>query len=146
MPFEVIDNVAKVASQIGCFPDGVRVEPRKLTRRGGTGHTSYIKVTVGAQLAKKLVWRNEAQRIDLAFGTGRDAGKIRASVNISAGQFIARRDRQGRFVFTINAATADGLFALDFPAFDIEHVEPVCETNTPPALVFKASDAMLAVD
>jgi hypothetical protein len=146
MPFEVIDNVAKLAAQLSVFPDGVRVEPRSLAMRKGGERTRYIKVTIGAQLAKKLVWRDESQRIDLAFGTGRDAGKIRASVNISAGQFMAKRDKQGRYVFTINAATADGLFALTFPAFDIQTLDPVSEIGKPPALVFAASDAMLAAD
>jgi hypothetical protein len=146
MAFEKIDNLAKVAAQIGVFPDGVRVEARTMIRRGGGGATRYIKVTVGAQLARKLVWREENQRIDLAFGTDRDAGKIRASVNASSGQFMAKRDKQGRFAFTINQPTADGLFALEFPTFDIRQVEPVCAINTPPALVFEASEAMLAVD
>lgn len=146
MAFETIENVAKVAGQIAAFPDGVRVEARAMKMRKGGGAARYIKVIVGAQLAKKLVWRDEQQRIDLAFGTGRDAGKIRAAVNASAGQFMAKRDRQGRFTFTINAATAEGLFALEFPSFDIPQLDPVHEINTPPALVFKASDAMLAVD
>lgn len=146
MPFETIDNLAKLASQTAAFPYGIRVESRAVALRNGGGQARYIKVTVGAQLAKQLVWRAENQRIDLAFGTGRDAGKIRASVNASAGQFMARRDKQGRYAFTINAATANGLFALDFPAFDIERVEPVCERNVPPALVFTASEPMLAVD
>jgi hypothetical protein len=145
MPFETIDNLKAVSAQIGVFPDGVRVQARKMKGNKGS-HYSYIKVTVGPRLAAKLVWRDESQRIDLAFGTGKDAGKIRASVNQSSGQFVAKRDKSGRYVFTINAATAEGLFALDFPTFDIEQIEPVCEMNVPPALVFKASDAMLAVD
>jgi hypothetical protein len=141
MPFEIIENVAKLAAQIKVFPDGVRVEPKVLTTKKGV--TRYIKVTVGAQLAKKLIWRDEKTRIDLAFGTGRDAGKVRASVNLTAGQFIAGRDKQGRYTFTINAATAEGLFSLDFPAFDIDRIDPVSELAKPPALVFKASDEML---
>ncbi|MEQ5789061.1 hypothetical protein J3454_14285 [Erythrobacter sp. NFXS35] len=145
MPFETIENVSRIASQIAVFSDGVRVEGRTLKRKGGA-LVRYIKVTVGARLAAKLVWRNEAQRIDLAFGTGRDGGKIRASTNVSSGQFVAKRDQQGRYTFTINASTADGLFALEFPTFDIEDVEPVCERNVPPALVFSASEPMLAVD
>lgn len=145
MPFETIDNVSPLAAQITVFPHGVRIQARTLTRKAGVT-VRFIKVTVGALLAKKLVWRDESQRIDLAFGTGKDAGKIRAAVNVSSGQFVAKRDKQGRYNFTINAATADGLFALEFATFDIEHLDPVCEMNTPPALVFKASDSMLAVD
>lgn len=145
MPFETIDNLKSVAAQIGVFPDGVRVQARRLSRRGG-GETRFIKVTVGSELARKLVWRQETVRIDLAFGTGKDAGKIRASVNVSSGQFVAKRDQQGRYVFTINAATASGLFALVFPDFDIPTVEPFCAAGTPPALIFKGSDQMLAVD
>ncbi|MGL5446569.1 MAG: hypothetical protein ACRDBL_04590 [Rhabdaerophilum sp.] len=147
MPFETIENLKALSAQISVFPDGVRVQARTAgrTRRGG-GQTRFIKVTVGAQLARKLVWRDEVVRIDLAFGSGRDAGKIRASVNLSAGQFVARRDRQGRYVFTINAATADGLFALTFPDFYIPALDPVSAIGTPPALIFAASEAMLAAD
>jgi hypothetical protein len=145
MPFETIENLKALSAQIGVFPDGIRVQARSLKTRGG-GQTRFIKVTVGAQLARKLVWRDEAVRIDLAFGSGKDAGKVRASVNISAGQFIAKRDKQGRYVFTINAATADGLFALTFPDFDIPALDPVSAMGTPPALVFAASEAMLAAD
>lgn len=146
MPFETIENVSALAAQIAVFPDGVRVQARTLNRKAKGILTRFIKVTVGAQLARKLVWRDEAVRIDLAFGSGRDAGKIRASVNVSGGQFIAKRDRHGRYAFTINAATADGLFALTFPDFDIPSIEPVSAVNTPPALIFAASEAMLAVD
>lgn len=145
MPFETIENLKALSAQVAVFPDGLRVQARSLKKRGG-GLTRFIKVIVGAQLAKKLVWRDETVRIDLAFGSGRDAGKIRVSVNVSSGQFIARRDRQGRYVFTINAATAEGLFALDFPEFDIPAIEPVSAVGAPPALIFAASEAMLAAD
>lgn len=147
MPFETIDNLKALSAQIAVFPDGVRVQARSLNlkKRGG-GQTRFIKVTVGASLAKKLVWREDAVRIDLAFGTGRDAGKIRASVNMSAGQFIAKRDKQGRYAFTINAASAEGLFALEFPDFDIPSLDPVSEVGKAPALIFAANEAMLATD
>lgn len=145
MPFETIDNLKALSAQLTVFPDGVRVQARTLKKRGG-GKTHFIKVTVGAQLARKLVWRDEAVRIDLAFGTGRDAGKVRASVNLSAGQFVAKRDRQGRYVFTINAASAEGLFALEFPDFDIPSLEPVSAVGAPPALIFAVNEAMLAID
>lgn len=145
MPFETIDNMGAGSGQITCHPDGVRVAVKAFKNRHG-GMVHYIKVTVGAQLARKLVWRDLSQRIDLAFGTGKDAGKIRAAGNASEGQFIAKRRKNGTYTFTINAKTADGLFALQFPTFDIQEVEPVSAMNTPPALVFKASDAMLAAD
>lgn len=148
MPFETIENLKPVAISSASPADGVQVSARKLAippKRGG--HLArYIRILVGADLAKKLVWRGESERIDLAFGTDRDAGKIRASINHSGGQFVAKRDKQGRYSITINAATAEGLFALDFPAFSLPSLEPVVAMGTPPALVFKASDAMLAVD
>jgi hypothetical protein len=145
MPFEVIENCNTQAVPTGVVPDGIRVQPRAVSRRKG-GTTKFIKVTVGTALARKLVWREESHRIDLAFGAGKDAGKIRASINVSGGQFLAKRDRHGRYAFTINAATAEGLFALDFPAFDLAAIEPVSEIGKPPALVLKASDEMLATD
>lgn len=85
--------------------------------------------------------------VRLLFGSGGDAGKIAISVDHDTGNFIARRDKVGRWVLTINAASADGLFALDFPAFTVPHVEAVRpENGQPRRAVFKASDAMLAVE
>lgn len=46
---------------------------------------------------------------------------------------------------TINGPSAEGLFALDFPAFTVAAVEVRATRGEPPMAVFKASDAMLAV-
>ncbi|MFN3351324.1 hypothetical protein [Pseudorhodoplanes sp.] len=145
MPFETIENIKKLAAQIAVFPEGVRVEARALTKAGRT-YARFIKITIGAQLARKLFWRDEKVPIELAFGTGKDAGKIRAVMDASGGQFVARRIRQGHYTITISAATADGLFSLTFPRFDIPAVEPVHEIGKPPMLVFKASEEMLAAE
>ena len=88
----------------------------------------------------------ESTRLQLSFGTDRDAGKIALSVDISAGQFEARRLKSGGYRLTINAASAEGLFALDFPAFTVAPVAVVSRMGKPPMAVFAASPAMLAVE
>lgn len=70
---------------------------------------------------------------------------IGLSVDAQAGGFRARRAKDGGYVMTINAASAEGLFALDFPAFvaeaSVTHVQ-----NKPPMAVFRASAAMLEAE
>lgn len=113
---------------------------------GGEGATRYIRVQIGAVLAKKLCLQGDLTRLRLQFGTGSDAGKIAASVDVTNGGFEAKKDKQGRYALTINQRTADGLFALDFPAFTVSPVDVIEKDRTPPVAVFTASDAMLAVE
>lgn len=149
MAWDAIDNL-KLGNPSVAVPDmGVRVAARalKLRKGGGTGVTRYIRVTLGAGLAKKLSMLTEAIGVRLLFGTGSDAGKIAISVDATTGNFLAKRDKAGRYALTINAASADGLFALDFPVFTVAAAEAVRpENGQPPRAIFKASDAMLAVE
>lgn len=87
------------------------------------------------------------QRLRLLFGTGEDAGKVRVSPDQAGGLFTAKRDKRGNYALTINEATAEGLFALDFPAFTEERIEPLRPQNgQPPFFVFHPSAAMLKVE
>ncbi len=70
----------------------------------------------------------------------------RLSVDASQGDFPATRDKQRRYGFTINEATADGLFALDFDAFTIDEIEPHCENGKPPAAIIELPEEMLSTD
>lgn len=105
-----------------------------------------MKISVGAELARRLVWKSETIRCALAFGSGRDAGKIRVAIDMTAGQFMARRDARGNYALTLNAKTCEGLFALEFPEFAVPEIAPVEAMGTPPALVFAASAEMLAAE
>lgn len=85
-------------------------------------------------------------RVRVLFGTGSDAGKLQISVDNSGGNFPTKRNKKGNYALTINAASADGLFALEFPVFTVEKCEAVRpENGQPPHFVFKASVPMLAV-
>lgn len=144
MPFETIEN-CKPVNMLDAIPsDGVRIGPRRLESRGT--ETVYIKLQIGVGLAKKLVLTGEKVALALAFGTGRDAGKIRVSVDVKAGQFVATRDKKGGYSISINKATAEGLFALDFPVFAVPEVEVVHAQGQPPAAIVEVSEQMLAVD
>lgn len=144
MGFETIENYKATAAP-KMPPAGVRVTSRGAGLRDGK-KVRFISIAIGAALAKKLVLTGERIGVALAFGNGRDAGKIRISVDAAGGGFSARRNKRGNYVLTISAATAAGLFALDFPPFAVPEVEVVHETNRPPAAIFAASAPMLAVE
>lgn len=82
----------------------------------------------------------------MLFGTGEDAGKIMVAVDQALGKFTAKRSKKGHYALTINAASAEGLFALEFPAFTVAEVECFHPQGLPPHCVFAASAEMLAAD
>lgn len=101
----------------------------------------------GGGLARRLSLTQPEHKLRLLFGSGADAGKVMLSVDNELGKFHARRDKQGRYSLTINAASAEGLFALDFPLFAVPRVEALRPDNgKPPHCCFTASAAMLAVE
>lgn len=150
MAFEVIENCKKVYAKAASTPEnGVRVTARKLTRpeRFGGGHIPFIRVAIGAKLARAISLTKDVHNVCLAFGTAADAGKIQVSVDNAEGGFLAKRDKGGNYSLTMNKETADGLFALEFPEFTVSHCEPIRpEIGKPPYFVFKASAPMLAVE
>ncbi len=148
MAWDSIENVKPVNPSVAVPDLGIRVTARSLKSRGKASEpTRYIRLTLGVGLAKRLSLLNDVAGVRLLFGTGGDAGKIAISVDATTGNFQAKRDKAGRYAVTINAATAQGRFALDFPAFTVPVVEAVRpENGQPPRAVFKASPAMLAVD
>ncbi|MFN7028410.1 MAG: hypothetical protein ACK4PC_03495 [Sphingopyxis sp.] len=148
MAWESISNKKPVNTAAEVPAAGVRLAPRKMgwARGGKSGETRYIKLSIGAELAKKLGLITETVRLRLLFGRDSDAGKIAISVDAETGNFLAKRDKAGRYTLTINQATAEGLFALDFPAFNVALVEAVRpENGQPRRAAFKVSPAMLAV-
>lgn len=149
MGFEVIENCKKVYTKAAPPENGVRVTARSLNRGGRFGGvvTRFIKITIGAKIARAISLTQPKHSLSLAFGTDVDAGKIQVSVDNSNGDFAASRDKSGNYGLTINSDTADGLFALEFPEFIIDHIEAIRpENGKPPFFVFKASAPMLAVE
>lgn len=145
MSFEEI--TPHVEAKHGIPADGIMITARRLMLRNKS-FTQYIKISIGSGLALRLSLKLEQHRVRLLFGTGPDAGKIKLSVDNEAGKFRAkRRKNAGNYIVTLSADTADGLFALDFPAHIIPHVEAIRPENGQPVhCIFKASAAMLAVD
>lgn len=145
MAFEIIECVNPSKASAAKVPaSGVQVSARKLGSRSGKD-VRYIRLQIGAKLAKSVGLIAEKQKVILLFGSAEDAGKVRLAVPPSGGGFTASRDKSGNYAVTLNAATADGLFGLDFPTFAIERCEALRPTNgQSPHFVFKASDAMLS--
>ena len=145
MGFEKLDNVKPPSA--GDVPaDGLYVKCRKLTHSKTGNVARWIAVKMGPALCKKLCLINPDVNLSVMFGTGNDAGKIAVSVDMNDGSFQAKRDAKGGYGFTINAATADGLFSTDFPAFAVAEPDVRHREGTAPVLIFKASEPMLAVD
>lgn len=150
MAFEDIDCIRPASGGKTRVPaKGVAVSVRRLgvAPRAGGGHRSYIRLCIGADLARGISLTQPEHRLRLLFGTGEDAGKVRVSVDNATGKFLAKRSKRGDYALTINADTAAGLFSLTFPAFTDDRCEALRPTNgQPPHFVFKASAEMLAVD
>jgi hypothetical protein len=66
-------------------------------------------------------------------------------VDNTSGNFRAKRAKDGGYVLTINAASADGLFSLAFAPFAVE-AAVVHARDTPPMAAFRPSAEMLAVE
>lgn len=147
MPFEDIECVRTTAAAAPKVPaDGVVVSARKMGGRQGR-EVRYIRMAIGAKLANAISLVQPECKVRLLFGTGSDAGFVQVSVDNTAGKFLAKRSKKGDYALTVNAATAEGLFSLDFPAFTrtgIEALRP--ENGKPPHFVFKASAEMLKVE
>lgn len=145
MPFEPIERLGAPTTQPFTVPPmGVRVNCRKLGTRNG-GSTSFINLRLGNQLAARLGLTGPEHAVELAFGSGNDAGKI--AVMRAEGGFVAKGKPGKPYAIAINRASADGLFAEDFPAFERGPLEVVApERGGPPMTVFAATAAMLAVE
>lgn len=59
---------------------------------------------------------------------------------------MAKRGKDGGYALTINAASADGLFSLDFAPFAVEEATIIHVRDVPPLAAFRVPPAMLEVD
>lgn len=150
MAFEDIECVNPAPQGAGRIPKhGVAVRVHQLGRpvRAGGGYVCYIRLSIGADLARAISLTQPQHQVRLLFGTEADAGKIRVSVDGEAGKFLAKRDKAGNYALSINAGTAEGLFSLGFPRFADERCEAIRPQNgQPPHFVFKESKDMLRVE
>lgn len=149
MSWIVIENLKPASGAASPLaPDHVRVKPRIVGLRSGKV-ARYIEVRLSAASARKIGLQGEAPRIAMMLGGGERAGMIGLVAANDTGTFVARpfKKAPGSYVFTINAASADGLFSLDFPQFDVEAAPFFPEgANGQKGIAFQASAAMLAVE
>ncbi|QJQ31798.1 hypothetical protein GV829_04515 [Sphingomonas lacunae] len=152
MPFEALDYVGPtVTPKAKAVPiDGVRVTAQRLGLkvRGNEPQkfVRYIRIDIGKKLAKDMALHGQQLLCSVLFGIGTDAGKIRIAVDATAGRFTAKANKKGEWFLTINEATADGLFALEFPTFCVLDIRPHCSDRQPPSITFSASAEMLEAD
>ena len=149
MAFEEIERLA-AAVAINALPStGLRISTRRApSGRGKEGQNDrrFIVVQIGAVLARRLKLIGEKSALRIMFGTGEDAGKIGLTVDQTAGRFKAHCNKAGAWLTNINAKTAAGLFALEFPAFCVIEPPVLAPDGQPPIVTFDASPEMLAAD
>ena len=145
MPFTSIERLgAPAAKAAGVPPMGVRVLKRNLRTRSGTD-VGFISIRLGAELSRRLGLTGAGHPVGLAFGDGNDTGKI--AVTTGGGEFAARGKPGKAYQITINKASADGLFAWDFPTFErapLEVLTPARGGHT--YTTFAATADMLSVE
>jgi hypothetical protein len=146
MPFELLENVSAAPAAPRVPDDGIRFTARQVGKRDGSGSTSYLRLQIGKALAKELAIVGEDTALALAFGSGSDMGKMRLGVDFSAGTFPAKRDRSGCYGLSINARTAEGLFALDFAPVTVTGIKVSVAAGKAPWAVFDLPEAILADD
>lgn len=146
MPFEPIENVTARPVSPRVPEDGIRITARAVARRGGGEEVRFIRLEIGKMLAKELAIVGDATSLALAFGSGNDAGKMRLAVDFTQGTFPATRNKLGGYGLSINARSADGLFALDFPPAILAGIRVSVAAGKAPWAVFDLPEAILAVD
>ena len=144
MAFNEIDNLKPVTGLDAVPEGGLRIKPRSFKSKHGVKR--WIEIRIGVGLARKVALTAPLQKVRLLFGDGEDAGKILLAVDAAAGRFAARRDKQGRYTVVLGEASAEGLFALEFPVFAVLEPEVMRAPGCPVSVCFTASAAMLAVE
>lgn len=144
MAFEEIDNLKPVSGLDACPSDGLRVWPRKFAAK--TGLKRWIQIAIGVGLARRLALTLPQQLLRVLFGTGEDAGQLLIAADQTAGKFLAKRDKQGRYILTIGSASAARLFALEFPGFLVIAPEVLRAPGCPPSVCFPVSAEMLKAE
>lgn len=143
MAFEEIEWIGQPVAIDALSPNGVRVRPRAFKTKHGTKH--WIEINLGKSLATKLSLLGDESGLRLMVGTGEDAGKLSLTPD-QGGRFKAKRCKSGSYRVAINAASAEGLFALGFDAFAVIDVEVLAPPGKGKFAVFAISEAMLAAE
>lgn len=146
MSFEPISNLApKELTQI-VPPKGLLLKRRSVKNTRVT--TNYVQIRIGCDLARALVLLTPEVKIAVAFGAGRDVGKMCLSVDQTEGGFIAKRaPKGGIYTVTINQSSAAPYFAETFSPLIIQSIEAIRpENGGKPMCVFPISNAMIKPD
>lgn len=146
MGFEILENVNPPKPSAGVPNNGVRVSCRSLIRKDSGKKAEWIWVKIGPELARSLSLVLPKVGLSVSFGNDADSGKIAITVDQKNGGFLAKKQANASYSFTINSGSADGLFSTDFPTFACEDVEIVNTRGLPPVAIFHASEEMLAVE
>lgn len=145
MAWNEIENLKPISGFDALSPKGVQVSARKMgSRKEGGGTTRYIRIRIGKDLAKAISMVGDHTALRLLLGSGAEAGQIGLTADLQRGKFRAKRAKDGSYALTINAASAEGRFALEFAPFAVLDVQVVRPPNLAPIAMFAASAEMLA--
>jgi hypothetical protein len=138
MAFELIRNVGGGSSGQTLAPEGARISSRVMGKRGGAVEkTRFIKIEVGAMVAKTIGLSLEKHKVKLLSGTGNDVGKVAISPDNAEGDFPCKRAASGAYVITINERAAMGLFSLVFETIHVDKAEIVRIPSVPHTAVLE---------
>ena len=135
MSWEAIAKISTTRKTVPYPVDGISVSTRAIA---GSGR--YIAIVIGADLARRTGFQGDEQKVELALGTGEDVGWVRVLASESGGFLAKIMRKSGHYVLNIAVRDAEGLFALDFPRFDVGGINAASNM-----FVFKPSPEMLDV-
>jgi len=114
MGFETLENTVPTKSEIP--PGGVRVSSRAAGR--GTTKTRYLAIQIGEEAAKELGFHMKEQHVRLRAGNDADAGKLSIDM-LANSKFVAKKQKSGCYLITVNRSVAGPHFALEFEPITI---------------------------
>ena len=154
MAWETVEPIkTTTAATPSVPPKGLVITVRQLNARRNAAMPArkYIALRIGAELAKASAIAANPAFVRIMIGSGSDANRIKVQVDHAAagnpGCFLAKRQSNGGYLVSINQPSAEGLFAMNFPAITITSAEVVRPENGQPVFFhFKPDAALFAVE
>jgi hypothetical protein len=136
MAFTKLDNPKPGA------PGAVGASQVRISAHAAAHESRYIKVQVGAEVARKGSFTHPEHKCDILVGDGPDAGAVAIALNDSGGAFKAKRQKNGSYKLTIGATAARGKFSLTFPPFTRD-AKAMASSSGPAFITFDAAPDFL---
>lgn len=144
MQFDAIDNKKKSYNKAVVPERGGRIQAMAMKGKGK--HAPYLKLQFGAKVGEQLCLKGDETILFVGIGSNHSGQKIGFCVDLSNGQFPARKTKAGYWQFTMNEATIDGLFKSKFETIVLDEIEVQPRQGEPPMAMIDCPDSMLCDD